>query len=117
MRVSSVILITILYCACMGSPQAFAQSADLPGGQSQDNDAAKYWDSVGKQRRVNQCLKRGRGECYKKYQEAINWCLKNWNECLPMIKHTGVYAGAYGQQVAEQCRKQLEEKCRTEAGQ
>jgi hypothetical protein len=117
MKVSSAILMIVLYCLCTCSPQAFAQSADGPGGQSQDDDAAKYWESFQKQRKLNQCLKLGRGECYKKYQEAVNWCQKNWNECLPMIKGTGVYAGAYGQQVAKQCIKELEEKCRRQTGQ
>jgi len=117
MKVSCGIPITVLCFLFVWSAQAWAQPADVSDRQSQDYDAAKYWDSVEKQRKVNQCLKLGRGECYKKYQEAVDWCLKNWNECLPMIKRTGVYAGAYGQQVAEKCRKELEEKCRTEAGQ
>ena len=46
----------------------------------------------------------------------VDWCLKNWNKCLPMIKHVGVYAGVYGDQVAEKCKRDLEEKCRREAG-
>ena len=81
MKVLSVILIMVVYSLFMWSPQAFAQPANASGAQSQNHDAAKYWDSVQKQRRVNQCLRRRSGECHKKYQDAVDWCLKNWNEC------------------------------------
>lgn len=117
MRVTVAILIFVVAFSWMISQETWGQRADVPGGQAQDSEAAKYWESIEKQRKLNVCLKLGRGECYRKYQEAVDWCLKNWNECLPMIRHVGVYAGAYGNQIAEKCRKELEEKCRGEAGQ
>ncbi|MBI4962443.1 MAG: hypothetical protein HY913_04135 [Desulfomonile tiedjei] len=117
MRVLSTILIVVLFGPWIFFHEAWAEPADVTGGQPQDAEAAKYWESVERKRIRNRCLKLGKQECYKKYQDAVDWCLKNWNECLPMIRHTGVYAGAYGEQVAEQCKRELEEKCRIEAGQ
>jgi len=116
-KVLSAILVVLACCLHIWSAQVCAEPADVVTGQAENSKADNYWDSVQKQRKFNQCLKLGRGECYKKYQDAVDWCLKNWNECLPMIKRTGVYAGAYGQQVADQCKRELEEKCRAEAGQ
>lgn len=116
MKVPTAVLIAALSCSCMFFHEAWSKSADVSGSESQDSDAARYWESVEKKRKISRCLRLGRGECYRKYQEAVDWCLKNWDTCLPMIKHVGVYAGAYGNQVAEQCRRDLEEKCRREAG-
>ena len=116
MKVPTAVLIAVLFCSCMFFHEAWAQSPGVSGSKSQDSDAVRYWESVEKRRKINRCVKLGRGECYKKYQDAVDWCLKNWNKCLPMIKHVGVYAGAYGDQVAEQCKRVLEEKCRREAG-
>jgi len=117
MMIRNVALIIAL--AFLGTlfQEAWGQPADVPGGQAQDSEADRYWQSVERQRKLNTCLKLGRRQCYEKYQAAVEWCLKNWNECFPMIKHAGVYAGAYGEQIAEQCRKELEERCRREAGQ
>jgi len=117
MRAQTAALIIVLAFSGTLFQEAWGQPADAPIGQAQDSEADRYWQSVEKKRKLNKCLRLGRRQCYEKYQAAVERRLKNWNECFPMIKHAGVYAGAYGEQIAEQCRKALEEKCAREAGQ
>jgi len=75
-----------------------------------------YRKSAEKRMKYNRCINQHRGECYERYQEAVQWCRDNWDTCFPLIKSASVSAGTYGNQVLEECRRQLDARCRAEAG-
>jgi len=74
-----------------------------------------YRKSAEKRMRFNRCINQHRGKCYERYQEAVQWCRDNWETCFPLIKSAGVSAGTYGNQVLEECRRELDARCRAEA--
>jgi|GEM_PF-3182350 len=77
---------------------------------------AQYLEESRRRVKYNACIKSGRPDCYAKAQEAIEWCMKNWDQCFPLISGAGVHAGTYGDQIAEKCFRELDRKCREESG-
>lgn len=75
-----------------------------------------YAESAGKRNKYRLCVRIGEGECRAKYRQALEWCLKNPDECVLLIKGAGVSPRQYADQEAAKCRNELDRKCRAQAG-
>ncbi len=78
----------------------------------QQSKAARYRDRAEKRVEFNKCYRSGLPECYKQFQEAIDWCNKNWKRCFPLIESAGAHPSIFGGQILRECKKKLKARCR-----
>ncbi|MDQ7782048.1 MAG: hypothetical protein RDU20_04165 [Desulfomonilaceae bacterium] len=86
---------------------------DQPGVGSK---AAQYRDRAEKRMAFNECYRAGLPECYKQFQDAVDWCNKNWERCFPLIESAGAHPSSFGGQILRECKEKLKRKCRQESG-
>ncbi len=83
---------------------------------AKQSKAAQYRDRAKKRLEFNKCRRAGLPECYKQFQEAVDWCNKNWEQCFPLIQGAGAHASNFGGQIMKACKKKLEQSCREKSG-
>lgn len=79
-----------------------------PGHQSK---ADEYRDRAGKRMEFNKCYRDGLPECYRQFQDGVEWCHKNWNRCFPLIEGSGAHASNFGSQILRKCKDRLRQRC------
>jgi len=105
----------VLSLSLCGAGSAGAEQA--APGQKREPEMSKpdqYRQQAVRRMKFNACVKIGKVQCYRKYQDAVEWCDKNWQQCYPLIEGIGVHAANYGEQVFRKCRSELEDRCRKE---
>jgi hypothetical protein len=119
---SSILVIAILLAVTLitllSVQPGCSQPAVTPEESTEEAQdlGTSYRQEAVRRMKFNRCMSEHRGECYRKYEEAVRWCQDNWDQCFPLIKSAGISAGTYAAQVREKCRSELNARCRSEAG-
>jgi hypothetical protein len=118
MNTRSRILLTVTLLMMLSVQSASSQPAVSPGESTEEAQdlGTGYRQEAARRMKFNKCMRESRGECYRKYEEAVRWCQDNWVQCFPLIKGAGISAGTYGSQVREKCSSELNARCKSEAG-
>jgi hypothetical protein len=119
---SGILILAVVLSGALLAPGEFlgdalgpASTPVTPQTRQEKTDATGITRS---QRRVkyNACVRAGKHDCFKRMQAALDWCMKNPEQCRPLLEGGRTSVQAYGDQVGEKCTREQEQKCRQEWG-
>ena len=117
MRYRPYMILAMALLTLLSVQSACSQQGVSPESSEEAQDlGASYRQEAVRRMKFNKCVSEHRGECYRKYEEAVRWCQDNWDQCFPLIKSAGISAGTYAAQIRDKCRSDLDARCRAEAG-
>jgi hypothetical protein len=117
-----ILILTVVFVGALLAPGEFlgealnSKTEPLVSQNRQDDTDSAALKMSRRRVKYNACVQSGKHECFRKMQAAVDWCMKNRDECRPLLESGRMSVQAYGDQVGEKCMRDQEQKCRQEYG-
>ena len=96
--------------------RALNAESEIPIPRAQDESGSGALTMSQRRVKYHACVRAGKHECFKRMQTAVDWCMKNPDQCRSLLVRGRISAQAYGDQVGDECRVEQETKCRRKWG-